>query len=407
MIDVITNIIYKEEKITLFGRINEEECDIELNCLIEGIEVKDFFNSIIYKPPFDLALTDTKANPYAIYGCKFLQSTLSIANRGVMTIKGKFLSLVKEKEVNKKYDIVEWSFYGLEQFFSLESFNTELGDDGYSFKFIKSETIRQEFDLIDGITGEIHSDYTNVLTSPKLYNLSVEQKKVIKLSFKDKVSKEDINRVILKIKSYFEFIIKQELKISSIVYKNENPFDCFDGVLISGLMLQSKTMVKKIREFPFRDTDKKFFSGMKAWMDLYEPYQEVVGIWQKTIYNSNVPKMDRFIWICQAFELLCTINTEIYEKSKQFKAANSANPNLYSFLCATNELYKIADGISVEYFKLVKDVRNKLTHNNPRIIITDNQKENAYQIIEFFFTKTMETLLGIDGIPLSIMIRQD
>lgn len=407
MIDVITNATYKEQNITLFGKINEDEQEIELNCLMQDIMVKDFCDSIIYSPPSNLALLDTKAHAYVIYGCKFTRSTLSISNAGVMTLKGYFLRLVKENEINKKYDTVIWSFNGLEQFFPLESFNTEFEKEGQNFKFIKPKTVKNEFELANGIIGEIISNYTGLLKSTKLYNLSVEQRKVIKLSFKDKINKEDIDKVILKVKKYFEFITKQELQISSIIYKNENPIDQFDGTLISDSMLQSQTIVKKIKEKPFRETNEILFSGMKVWTEQYDYYQEVIKIWQKTIYNSNVSKMDKFIWFCQAFELLCTLNCEIYEKSKQFKTTNQPYPNLKNFLSATNELYNIWNGISIEHFKVVKDVRDKLTHNNPNKTVTDNQKENAYQIIELFFIKTMETLLGINGIPLSAMLRAD
>ncbi len=407
MIDVITNVTYKEQNITLFGKINEVEQDFELNCLMQDISIRNFYNTLIYSLPSNLVVLDIKAHSYVMYDCRFTRSTLSISNASVMTIKGYFSRLVKENEVDKKYDTVIWSFDGLEHFFSLESFDTEFESDGLNLKFIKPKTKIQKIELANGVIGEILSDYTGLLRSTKLYNLSVEQRKVIKLLFKDKVSKEDIDKEILKVKKYFEFITKQELKINCVIYKNENPIDNYDGTLISDSMLQTKTIVKKLKEKPFRGGDENLFAGMKAWTEQFDSYQDVIDIWQKTIYNSNVTRTDKFIWFCQAFELLCTINSKIYEKAIQNKDSTQRYPNLKNFLCATNELFNIWDGISTEHFKDVKVVRDKLTHNNPDKIVTDTQKENAYQIIELFFIKTIEALLGIKGIPLCVMLKSD
>lgn len=407
MIDIVTNLPYQNQTITLWGKISEIENSIELNCLLENTTIEKFCENIIYSQPSSFLVIDTKAKSYVVYDCKFNKSTISFSNSSIITLIGQFSRLTRENEINKKYNCAIWTFQYIEKFFPLESFNTKFKTNGNGFKFEMNQNIIHKFELIGGIKGEIRSDYSGIVQSTSLYNLSVVQQKVIQLSFPEKVSQARIDEVIIKIKKYFEFIAKQELQIKNIVYIDKNSQNVYSGYLISAPILKTKTMIQKIKDNPYRKDINSLFIGLKKWVELYDYYIPVIEIWQKTIYNLNVSQMDTCMWFCQAFELLCQLNDSIYKESMKLKAISQQFPNLKNYLDATNNLYHIWDGVSSKHFKDVKDVRDKITHNNPGKIVTETQKENARQLIELFFIKTVECILDINGIPLSAMLKPE
>ncbi len=405
MIDVITKVKSKDKEIVLFGKVCEENKSVQLNTLIDNLEVDEFCKGIIYQPPCDILVLDTTAQSYVLYNCKFFKNTLSISQAGVTSLFGKFDRLVKEIEINKQYDTALFTFEGIEKIFPLEKFETEFEGESGILKFIKEKSIKYGCELLESLSCEVVSDIKGAVKSIKLYEPQIKQKKVIKLTFKDKKSKDEIIEKILQVKKYFEFLVRQELKISDIVFKNENPLDHYNGYLLCDDILEPKTKIKPLIDNPYRDSFDNLFVGLKGWMNNFEFYSEVIKIWQKTIYNLNISNDDKFIWYCQAFELLCTLNTEIYEKAKTLKATNQEHPNVKNFLQATRDLFDICKGLDDKHFQNVKNVRDKITHNNPKKIITQTQRENALQLIEFAFFDTMEQIMNIKGIPLGFMLK--
>ena len=106
-----------------------------------------------------------------------------------------------------------------------------------------------------------------------------------------------------KTKKYFEFVLKQEILIDSVEFcDSDKPYRC--SKLIFDAILQPKTFIKDIKNNPYPESEDVLFSGLDGWLRNYDKYNEVVKIWQKSIYNINVADEDLFIWRCQAFELL-------------------------------------------------------------------------------------------------------
>ena len=65
---------------------------------------------------------------------------------------------------------------------------------------------------------------------------------------------------------------------------------------------------------------------------------------------------------------------------------------------AVNNMYVILKDLDVKFFADVKNVRDKLTHNNPKKTVSDLQKENSYRLINLFLIKTMGEVLNIKGV---------
>ena len=148
-----------------------------------------------------------------------------------------------------------------------------------------------------------------------------------------------------------------------------------------------------------------FFKGLNGWLREYEKCSEVINLWQKTIYNNNVLLEDLFLWKCQAFELLCSLYSGIYEKAKSFTGKNQANPNLKNYMSAVSSIYKLCETLDKKHYKDVKDVRDKLTHNNPMKTISEDQKKNAFSLIDYFLTKTIGVICEIDCISTNLMLK--
>lgn len=189
-------------------------------------------------------------------------------------------------------------------------------------------------------------------------------------------------------------MIKKEKGYMS--YLSDKPYR--SSKLIFDTILQPKTFIKDIKNNPYPESTDALFSGLDGWLRNYDKYFDVIKIWQKSIYNINVAEEDLFIWRCQAFELLCTINTEIYDKAFSLKEEKQAYPNLKNFLMAVNDMYVILKDLDAKFFVDVKNVRDKLTHNNPKKTVSDLQKENSYRLINLFLIKTMGEVLNIKGV---------
>ncbi len=404
MLDVFTVITIEKEELNLFGKINEANGDIELHLPMTSTKAIEFGRDIIYQPKINFPVLDMTALQYSVYGCKFHRIQHSFNNAGINTIMGKFDRLVCEEELNKKYDIISFSFEGIEKLFPLESFDTEFGGTDKEIIFSKGKHEIISKNLIDNIACTIESSFTGVYKSKKLYNLDVKQTKVIRLEFESTKTIDELLEVLYKIKKYFEFILKQEIKLTNINISNGNSTHR-QGELVYDTILIPQTFIKEIdKSFKPVDAD-VFFKGLNGWLREYEKCSEVIRLWQKTIYNSNVSPEDLFLWKCQAFELLCSLYSNIHKKANLLKEKKQANPNLKNYMSAVSSIYKLCETLDKKYYKDVKDVRDKLTHNNPMKTISEDQKKNAFSLIDYFLTKTIGVICEIDCISTNLLLK--
>ena len=391
MLEIFTNAIIEKESITLFGTLDEKEQNISLRFPADN-PTADKLRDIIYQKPTN------------VYGCKFLSNTTHFRGIGaVSNIEGVFFRAIKEDNFSQRYDTVSFSFTDIDKFFPLESFVTEVekGEGGFSISRGKSDF--HSFTLSNGALITIRSEYDGVFQSSKLYNLDITQTKMIKIIFPNKLSVEELLDSVVHVKQYFEFICKQEILLEKIDFTNSDKRS-EKGKLISDNILIPKTHIKRIKEKPYKGTPEELIGGLDGWLSAFDTYKDVFAIWEKTIYNANVSQDDLFIWNCQAFELLCTLEPTIFAKANTKKAKNQTNPNLKNFMMASSEIYDLTPKLDTQYYADVKEVRDKLTHNNPQKIVTDEQKKNSYCLIRHFFDSTIEKILNISNCSHSLIL---
>lgn len=404
MLDVFTVITIEKEELNLFGKINEANGDIELHLPMTSTKAIEFARDIIYQPKINFPVLDMTALQYSVYGCKFYRTQLSYNNAGINTIIGKFDRLVCEEELNKKYDTISFNFEGIEKLFPLESFDTEFGGTDKEIIFSKGQHEIISKNLIDNIACTIESSFTGVHKSENLYNLDVKQTKVIRLEFVNQKTIDELLEVLYKFKKYLEFILRQEIKLTNIAISNGNS-TYRQGKLLYDPILKPKSFIKGFNENLKSISNVDFFKGLNGWLREYEKCSEVIRLWQKTIYNSNVSPEDLFLWKCQAFELLCSLYSNIHEKANLLKEKKQANPNLKNYMSAVSSIYKLCETLDKKYYKDVKDVRDKLTHNNPMKTISEDQKKNAFSLIDYFLTKTIGVICEIDCISTNLLLK--
>ena len=398
MIDVMVTMRVNEEPLTLFGKVDEKENRIVLNYQILSKAVSEV--DLIHHRPMDIPLLDTEAHNYTAYGCKFTKQTTSISAYTVQ-VEGTFTRLLKERNLGATYNSVSFSFTGIEKIFPLDCFSTQSEEGSTPLTFTKELGQRLEYTLMDSISCRVESTFAGVKSSSRMYDLCVKQSKTMVFNLPDKHSVDALLVFVVRVKQYFEFILGQEIGLRDVAFYNKEAPGMERGEIIFEPLLLPKTFLRTVKDNPYRESFDTLFAGLNGWMVNYDAYQRVIEIWQKSIYNLSVSKEDLFIWRCQAFELLCTLNPDIFQKADSLKAHKQQYPNLKNFLSAIKALYGIIN-VQPEYFRDVKDVRDVLTHNNPTKSVSDNQKKNSYSIMEVALSKAMAQIFGIKGIPTSL-----
>lgn len=402
MLDVLTTVRIKETSVTLFGKIDTKESTIELKFPLTSGELAEVSRDIIYSPKMNIQLFDMMAHSYSMYGCKFFQSRVTFASTTVSVIKGKFDRLIQERRINCTYNSVSLCFSGIEKLFPFEPFETNWNDQTGEITFSKKEQTIETFSLHGNIECSVKSVLDGVFESNTLYNLDIKQNKAMVLTFQEPQSIDYLLSIVTKVKQFFEFMLKQEILITDIQFANTD-FEHRSSKLVCDPILHPKTIIKAVTDNPYNYTHETLFAGLDGWLENYDEYCDVIGLWQKTIYNTSVSLEDLFIWRCQAFELLCSINTQIIEKANLLK--KQQNPNLINLIEAVNSIFKIFENLDESFYKDLKNVRDKLIHNNPKKVVTQTQKENSYTLIEFFLIKTMCEIFSVKGISVSLFLK--
>ena len=402
MIEILTTAKQNNENITLFGALDEKERTITLKYHVVDAAF-EMLREIIYQPPTDIAVVDMSGNMYSVYNCKFLNNTLSFGGDTVSSIKGRFSRVIKEREIAKSYNEVSFSFKGIEQFFSLESLVTTFDDNYKSFSIAQGEHTPLSHTMKNGMVISVESMFGGVIQGTNVYNLDISQTKVITVSFPAKKTVDDLLLIVFRIKQYFEFICEQELQIEKVSFcQSEDKY--MKSVLVADPILTPKTYVRPVKDRPYIGTPDELIKGLDGWLSSFDKFKDVISIWEKTIYNVNVSQDDLFIWRSQAFELICTLEDAVYEKAQERMAPDQKEPNLRNFMSAVSSIYNLLPNIDVQYFGDAKEVRDKLTHHNPKKNITEDQKKNSYTLIKYFLVSIFVEIFGISGVSRSLIL---
>lgn len=402
MLEVFTTAYVDNQSFPLFGRIDERGGKIWLNCQTHNKAANDFAREIMYQKKMDIQMLDTDGKAYRVCGCKFISVRRHLVKAQIANIEGEFERLIQEDESDAEYDMVWFSFTSIDELFSYERFETKLESEGNALCFTKERRRVLECEFTDGIRCFVQSSFKGIKRSVSLHNLDVKQRKMIRLEFSDKKSVDDILSYVIKIKSYFEFILQREIGIEHVMFRNAEASG--GSKLIYDPILIPMTRIRECKsDNHFEET--ALIDGLKSWMNCYDDYRNAIKIWQKTIYNQSVTEEDLYLWRCQTFEIICTITKEIYEKSKSYMGQRQTSPNIRNILEAVSDIYKVTTFEEKEvYFADAKRVRDKLTHNNPAKTISEVQRSNSFRLIDFIIKVIMSRIIGIPPIPASLAL---
>lgn len=395
MIDIVTSLTIvsdgHEDEVCFFGRIDEEKREIVLHYELDRtgnvlLQAEDF-----WKRKLVLSVKSTDARIYSVYGCHLLHQSKFFSSSGMGMLKGVFERLIMQNSPSELYDSISFVFKDIERVFPLLEIRVGNQDQNKLLSLSQDEP-KNHFCIVDeGISGTITSHFQGIPSDPCV-EIHITQEKTIELSFEQSKTADELLNVLSKAKLYIEFLLSQEIQLTSIRLINKEKH--YISQVLADSLFSPYTFIKPIDSTPYRHSVEDFFAGLHGWLANIEKYSRVIDIWKKTIYNTNVSDEDIFIWRCQAFELLCALTDEIKEEAYKVLAPDQSNPNVRNYLSVVSSRYDIARSFS-DYYSDVKDVRDKLTHNNPKKTVTEDQIKNAYGLINHFLIATIAMIMGI------------
>ena len=396
MIDIYTTLSGNNNghdcEITCTGTIDESKRTIELHYELNSDSIALTKPENLLGKKFTIGAKSTTSQFYIAYGCFFPQNKLFLSSSGMGAISGSFESLIMQDNPDETYDKMMFTFEGIEQMFTLIDFQVDLPDYDGPLTISRPGLEEKRYPVNDSTSGSIVSIFDNIPTEP-VPVIHIGQKKYITISFASAQTAQSLLVTLSNIKQYIEFLCSREIQLSDIHFSSENPNCWKTAKVIKDPILIPNTFIVPIESNPYGFSEEDFFSGMQGWLTNADKYSRVIDIWKKTVYNSRVTDEGLFIWRCQAFELLCALTEEIEVVARENLADTQSYPNIRNYLYAVNSKYDIA-AIAEPHFSKTKDVRDILTHNNPRKTATDSQRKNAYNIIWHFLITTMGKIMG-------------
>lgn len=376
------------EKIELFGHIDIQCRKIifyyELNSILRlKLDISDFMTSLA-----TCMIKSTDSYTYMVFGCTIENHIRRGIRTGMGEIVCGFQSLIRMSSPNG-YDRILFGFEGIEKIFVPNDFRVEYSEDNL-ISISQRNNISDSYCVYEGVECSLYSFYYG-LPDSDCVDINIIQKQFIQLSLREKSDLDTIMRLLRKLKQYIEFLFSQEIKVTSVKLYCSSRI-CEDEIIVDPLFI-SNTHIDSINLQRRCWSDEEFFQGYKSWLENYDEYEQVVSIWEKTIYNKQVSSEDLFIWRCQAFELLCQKNKEIWRIANAKRTAKQLYPNLKNCLVAVDEVFE-NKGFPKCHYSDVKNVRDVLTHNNPDKSVDDIQKKNSYALIECYLVDTISKVMG-------------
>lgn len=324
-----------------------------------ALEVGEFLFAKTFSP---IVIVDEKGEEYTAYDCRCIKKTVNV---NTVIIGGNYRTLIKGRKLPNEGRL---SFYfdGMENYFG---------------NIPKCEI---DNSMPENQWGLVKNDET-VKFITHLKNVG---------------SLEMLISLLIKVRGYFEFLTGHEIAVNNIVFS-----DRYESIQI----LNDRFLMTE-RDCWFNEAclekPEALVRGVNQWILHYETYEEVLGIWKKTIYNKYVSDEDVFIWRCQALELLCTLYSPLFQEAeKQKNNPSQQNPNLANFLEALNNKCAFISDKNVD-FSVVKNVRNVYTHYNPQKHITEREWRNASFLIERALKVSIAYVMDLEikGFPFGIWI---
>lgn len=406
MIDVWTVLHYEGKNFKMFGQIDVSNRYIKLHCPGDNVNVfRSDFN--LFYPSSNLEVFDIKGSRYSVYQFNPISKSTTFTYANVITFEGYFNRLICEENFNILYSSIQFSFEGIENVFPFESFETSFEDSENRLSFVKEPSVMIHGDFFENIKFIVKSDFPGAVKSDNLTCLNVMQKKVVCLIFNKELSVDDLLCYLNRVKRYFEFVLKQEVRVNEVLFENHISSDSCNGILLGDCILCSKTNVKPIPVCKIDALNKEMINNLSNWLLHFDQYEKVIYIWSKTIYNSSVSKSDLFVWHCQALETLCQHHKTFYRIANRFKEEKnlqnhrkktSGNINLVDILNAAEVHFTVSLNGHSTIFNDIKTVRDYYIHNNPNNQVTEKQILESFVFMEDFFIKIFSKVIGLNGI---------
>ena len=394
MLDIIASFDLGGYVLPAFGTVDEISQAIELSYEMKFLSPEQIKENPFCFKRINLQVLDKEARSFTVYGCIFSWRGLTLTSSGIETLKGKFERLVRENKPNAVYHSVEFTFEGITKYFPLEKFESAHSPDLNKLVFIKEAGGTElKANLYQDVQICVQSKYEGAFESDTLYDLSIHQKKVIMLTADEPRSIDIWLSYIRKIKHFFEFGNQFKIAISGISFDQVPRTAKSEALLVSDPILLPVINKKRIDEFHLLGSESEILKGLSNWFKVYDKYAQVFEIWQKIIYNSDVSEDDKFLWKCQAFELLCTLNENIYKKACALKTGKNSDPNIKNFLMAVDEVYNLPNW-GAQFYIDTKEARNIVTHHNPQKSLSEQSYKNAMQMINGYLTRTVAEIVG-------------
>lgn len=205
----------------------------------------------------------------------------------------------------------------------------------------------------------------------------------------------ELRKIINRVIDYWGFTLGVEVFLDYMIFETEEGENVGRIIYDSDINYMVPKMIRV--EDRYKQPYNKIEQELNKWLTIYPTYHEVIDIWRKTLHCKGVTEEDIFIWRCQSFELLCSLNVELRKSANEKMAPEQKYPNICNYLAAANERLTFLN-CDVSYFQSVKKARDIYTHYNIKKDIGESEWKNANNIIRKALYRTMEELFSVSRI---------
>lgn len=364
-------------------------------------------NKIMYCKIPDFSVVGADGYKYCFYKSRVVSISERFTKSCIIAdITIYYEMIVQQSSHDCKYNQCSFTFDHIENLFPLESFETSPTTEDTDLAFHKKVNKVPFEDIGKGLSFKVESEFDGICKSDSLFQLNVTQTKQVYIQWNSEVDANSIVAVIYKVKQYFEIICHRELHIKDIkLYgKNYNELSQIEYSFLDKLG-NAEILNNKIK---YVGTYKDIITGLKGWMEKYSLLAVGIELWLKQIYNPHIDRSDIILWNCQTIEAIgeCIpeIKTDAQKTMDRRTKKPGQYPNLFAFLKAINKRYNYFKDIDDAYLFDAKEVRNKITHNNPQKAVSEQQLKNTEALVKNWSVKLICSVIGLNGLSSSMSL---
>ena len=417
------NLELKHNKLKFQIQFDENEHkNLELN--IENVN-KDALDELNHLDFID-KICGISGFYYIFYNCKIISHIYNMSKDPMNMDNGKMLLnahlifsydiifKILDTSTKKDYLIcnidyfnrITFTFSNIDKIFHKDKFYINNETQFEKLTIVKDKLDVRSIDIKD-FTLYVGNDVHNSANS--CYDIEIHQKRIIDLRYKNKKSFNDILDDVIKIKHYFEFILQTEIEIKDLGFFyieliNDVNYLQYSGNLIYFEKFKNFTNISYNASSTLFDCKKvNILDGLLNWFESYSKLIKSIEIWQKIIYNANKSKIDEIIWYCQALELFCASFDDLSKNTKLLRNPRQKEPNIGNCVNSVKKFFFI-EGPEITDYKTINKVRNKCIHNNPDLVVSNDEINSTYKILKYYYLSAILKFLNVNGIDVNGLI---